>query len=306
MSFPAISTRALAGALLAAGALLCAAPAVQAQGIVAQVNNRAITSLDVAQRIRIAAMTERRRLGSREALEELVDDQAKVIEAGRVGYRVTEDGVEAEFSKLAKSNNQSTRQFEDTLRRAGLEPSALRDKMRANIAWQALLRDRVKLGSQVTREEVEAAARDKKQKAGTLTEFTLIPVVFIVPPGSSPGARIAAANAARNRFTSCETGLESLRSMPDVFVRPTIVRNSDDLNPPLRQTFEKTAVGRMTPPSAGEQGIEVIAVCNKRSLNNPGAENAAVADELSVKKVEGSSKAYLAEIRKKVTIKYNR
>jgi peptidyl-prolyl cis-trans isomerase SurA len=307
MSHSTLTLRLLAGAFVVAGALVGAAPAAQAQGIVAQVNNRAITSLDVAQRVRIAAMTERRRLGTREALEELIDDQVKVIEAGRVGYRVTEEGVEAEFLKLAKANGQGTRQFEDTLRRAGLEPAAVRDKMRAGIAWNALLRDRVKLGSQVSSEEVEAAAREKKSKTGdSITQYTLIPVVFIVPTGASPGSRVAAANAARSRFTSCETGFDALRTMPDVYVRPSITRTSDDLTPQLRQTFDKTPVGRMTAPAPGEQGIEVIAVCNKRQLNNPSGDKAAVAEELTEKKVQGGTKAYLAELRKKVTIKYHR
>jgi peptidyl-prolyl cis-trans isomerase SurA len=300
------ASRALLAAVALTGALLLSAPNAVAQGIVAQVNNRAITSLDVSQRVRIAAMTERRRIGTREALEELIDDQAKVIEATRVGYRVTDDGVETEFGKLAKANHQSTREFEQTLRGAGLEPNALRDKMRANIAWQALLRDRIKLGTKVTRSEVETAADEKKRSTGKVMEYTLVPVVFIVPPGSAPGGRVAAANAARNRFSSCETGFDALRSTPDVFVRPTMVRNSDDLSKELRAMFEKTPVGRMTAPAAGEQGIEAIAVCGKREISGSGNDLSAVADELSEKKVNAGSKAYLADIRKKVTIKYHR
>lgn len=289
-----------------AGALVLAAPAAQAQGIVAQVNNRAITSLDVAQRVRIAAAIERRRIGTKEALEELIDDQAKVIEAGRVGYRVTEEGVDAELTKIAKSNGQNLRQFEDTLRRSGLEPAAVRDKFRANIAWQALTRDRVKLGTNVSRAEVESASSERR-RAEKVIEYTLIPVVFIVPPGSSPGARIAAANAARGRFTGCDDGFEAMRSLQDVVVRPSTIRRSNDLSKPLQALFDKTPVGKMTAPAAGEQGIEVIAVCAKRDMTSSEATDlAAVAEELSEKKMQSSSKPYLAELRKKVTIRYHR
>lgn len=298
--------RAMLAAAALAGALFSLPAAAVAQGIVAQVNNRAITSLDVSQRVRIAAMTERRRLGTREALEELIDDQAKVIEATRVGYRVTEEGVEAEFAKLAKANQQSVRQFEQTLRGAGLEPGALRDKMKANIAWQALLRDRVKLGTNVTRSEVETAASEKKRSVGKVIEYTLVPVVFIVPPGASPASRVASANAQRAKFTSCETGFDVLRATPDVFVRPTMVRSSEDLSKELKAMFEKTPVGRMTPPAAGEQGIEAIAVCGKRDTSANSTDLSAVAEELGEKKVNAGSKAYLADLRKKVTIKYHR
>lgn len=289
-----------------AGALLLGVPAAQAQGMVAQVNNRAITSLDVAQRVRIAAMIEHRRIGTKEALEELIDDQAKIIEANRVGYRVTEDGVEGEFAKIAKSNGQSTRQFEDVLRRAGLEPSAVRDKLRANIAWQALTRDRAKLGTNVTRAEVESAAAQRKTAEKTI-EYTLIPIVFVVPPGSSPGARISAANAARSRFTDCDTGFDAMRALPDVVVRPSVVRNSNDLTKPLKALFEKTPVGRTTPAAAGESGVEIIAVCGKRDVSGAsGGDLVAVADDLSEQKIKSTTKGYLAEIRKKVTIRYHR
>lgn len=293
-------------AAVLAGAMLLAAPGAQAQGIVAQVNNRAITSLDVSQRVRIAAMIERRRIGAKEALEELIDDQAKIIEAQRVGYRVTEDGVEGEFAKIAKSNGQSTRQFEDVLRRSGLEPAAVRDKLRANIAWQALTRDRAKLGSNVTRAEIETASAERR-KADKVVEYTLIPIVFVVPPGASPSSRAAAANAARARFTDCETGFDAMRALPDVVVRPSMVRSSADLSKPLTALFEKTPVGRTTPASNGEHGVEIIAVCNKRDISKANSGDiAAVADDLSEQKIKSTTKGYLAEIRKKVTIRYHR
>lgn len=293
-------------ALALAGALFAAAPGAQAQSIMAQVNNRAITGMDVAQRVRIAALVDRRRLGSREALEELIDDQAKIIEASRIGYRINDEGVDNEFNKIAKSNGQNPREFEDVLRRSGLEPSAVRDKLRANLAWQALLRDRVKLGTQVTRAEVESAAGERK-RGERVVEYSLIPVVFVVPPGASPGSRVASANAARAKFTGCDNGFDSLRSMPDVFVRPMIVRTSGDLTKPLAALLDKTPVGKMTPPAAGEQGIESIAVCSKRdTTGSEASDTAAVAESIAEKKVQTSSKAYLAEIRKKVTIRYHR
>lgn len=296
----------LALAAFLAGSLLAAAPGAQAQSILAQVNNRAITGMDVAQRVRIAALVDRRRLGSREALEELIDDQAKIIEAHRIGYRINDENVENELIKIAKSNGQNPREFEDVLRRSGLEPNAVRDKLRANLAWQALLRDRVKLGTNVSRAEIESAAGERK-RGERIIEYSLIPVVFVVPPGASPGARAAAANAARAKFTGCDTGFDALRAMPEVFVRPMIVRTSKDLSAQLAALLDKTPEGKMTPPAAGEQGIESIAVCRKRdTTGSEASDTSAVADSLAEKKVHSSSKAYLAEIRKKVTIRYHR
>lgn len=286
---------------MAAG-LAAQAPA-QAQSVVALVNNRPITSFDIEQRIRIAALVERRRLDRRAALNELVDDQVKLIEARRIGYRVTDEGVETEYLKFAKNNRQTEREFSDNLRKAGLQPVALRDKIRADLAWVVLVRDLQRKGGQVSNDELDIALSERS-KAGVVTEYSLRQVVFIVPRGSNPGARVGLANAARARFTSCETGFDELRSLPDVAIRAPIVRTSEDLSKPLKALLDKTSVDRMTPPSPTNEGVELVAVCGKKERASSASQRANVATDLSEKKTLESAKVYLAELRKKVDIKY--
>ena len=299
MAAPAV----FAATLLISAGFAAQMPA-QAQSVVAMVNNQPITSFDIEQRIRIAALVERRRLDRKSALSELIDDQVKLIEARRVGYRVTEDGVEAEYVKLAKGNRQTEREFSDNLRKAGLQPSALRDKIRSDLAWVVLLRDRQRKGSQVTNAELESAVAEKRSKEGKITEYTLRQVVFIVPRGTAPGSRLAAANAARGRFTSCETGFDALRALPDVALRAPIVRSSNDISAALRQLLDKTPVGRMTAPSPTTEGVELVAVCDKKERENSSAQRSDVAVELSEKRVNENAKSYITELRKKVEIKY--
>lgn len=292
-------------AALAFGAPIGAALApAAAQSVLALVNNRAITNFDVQQRVRIAAMIERRRITPKAALQELIDDQVKLIEAGRVGYRITTEGVDAEFTRIAKGNRQTVEQLNETLRRSGIQPEALRESMRAGLAWEALLRDRSRLGSQVSNSELDTAVEEERRKAGTITEFELVQVLFIVPQGVSPGARMQAANAARSRFTSCETGLDELRSMQDVAVRDRTVRTSAELPKPTVDQLNKTPVGRMMAPSVSAQGIELVAVCGKAERNNPAAQRSSVAQVLQQKKAGETAKTYIETLRKKVNIRY--
>jgi peptidyl-prolyl cis-trans isomerase SurA len=294
-------------ALAAAAALLLGlAPATpaRAQAIAALVNSRPVTQFDIDQRIRIAALIERRQLGRKAALEELVDDQVKLIEAQRVGYRVTEEGVAGEYLKLAKGNRQSANEFDETLKRTGIQPSSLRDKIRADLAWVVLLRDQQRRGGEISNTEIEEAIAEKRKKDGSVIEYTLRPVVFIVPQGGAPASRIAAANAARARFTSCETGFDELRALPDVAIRAPIIRSSDDLGKPLRALLEKTPVNRMTPPSASSEGVEIVAVCEKKERASTTALRSNMVVELAEKKVNEKAKVYLRELRAKTEIKY--
>jgi peptidyl-prolyl cis-trans isomerase SurA len=277
-----------------------------AQAVMALVNNRPVTSFDVDQRIRIAQLVERRRLDRRSALNELVDDQVKLLEARRIGYRITDEGVEQEFSKLARANRQNDRQFEDTLRAAGLSANAIRDKIRADLAWTTLLRDRARRGSQISNEEIERELAERRRNQTIITEYEVRTVVFIVPRGASPASAERAAAAARGRFSSCETGFDELRDVKDVAIRSPVIRTSQELPKALRDVLDKTPVGRLGPPSRTDQGIEMFAVCAKRDRDNPGTLRSNIAAELAEKRITDGARAYLDELRKKVDIRYPR
>lgn len=295
-------------ALLALAGLFAGGTPVPAaaQAVLALVNNRPVTSFDVEQRIRIAQLVERRQLDRRSALSELIDDQVKYIEARRIGFRITEEGVEQEFSRLARTNRQSDRQFEDALKSAGLSANAIRDKIRADLAWTSLLRERVRRGSQISNEEIERELAERRRGQAVVTEYEVRVVVFIVPPGASPAGAERTAAAARGRFSSCESGFEELRTMRDVAVRAPVIRNSQELPKNLRDILDKTPVGRLGPPARTDQGIEMFAVCAKRERENPGTQRSNIATELAEKRVADGAKAYLDELRKKVEIRYSR
>lgn len=294
----------LLAALLAFGAVH--SPRVEAQNVLATVNSQPITNFDVAQRIRIAALTERRRLDNRSALQELIDDQVKLIEARRIGYRITDEGVDQEFQRLARGNRQTESEFNETLRRAGIEPSALRNKMRAGTAWQVLLRDQARRGTQVTNEEIEKALAEERKKRGEVIDYELQSVIFVVGGGQSPAERERAANAARGRFTSCETGLESFRELRDVAIRPPVLRSTETMPDQLKALLARTPVGRLTPPFRSEQGIEMVAVCSKKERDNTPALRGEIAAELAEKKVTSNAQSYLQDLRKKVDIRMMR
>ncbi|OYU47645.1 MAG: hypothetical protein CFE31_14270 [Rhizobiales bacterium PAR1] len=289
---------------LALGMGLALPAPVAAQGVVALVNSRPVTNFDIDQRIRIAALIERRALGRKPALEELIDDQVKLIEAARVGYRVTDEGVAAEYLKMAKGARQSEREFDETLKRSGIQPNSLRDKIRADLAWVVLLRDQQRRGGEISNAELDQAIAEKRKSEGAVTEYTLRQVVFIVPRGGAPGSRIAAANAVRAKFTSCETGFDEIRTLPDVALRAPIVRASNDIGKALRDLLDKTPVNRMTPPSASPEGIEIVAVCEKKERSVTTALRSNMVVELAEKKVNEKAKVYIKELRAKTEIKY--
>ena len=283
-------------------------PGAWAQNVLAVVGRVAITDFDVQQRIRIAQLVDRRKLDSKSALQELVDDQIKQIEAVRLGYRVTEDGVDNEFSRIAKLNRQTIGQFEEALRRAGIEPNAMRDKFRAEISWNAILRDQTRRGADLSAAEIDQAVAEEQRKQRQVIDYQLRSVIFIVPNNApeTAGERERAAVAARARFNSCATDFEELKGQADIAVRPPVNRSSDSFSPEFAALLEKTPVDRMTAPQRSEQGIEVIAVCAKTPRDASANLRNDVIAALSEKKLMERSKALLAELRAKTNVQYKR
>jgi peptidyl-prolyl cis-trans isomerase SurA len=290
---------------VALAALLTSAP-VRAQAVLAMVNQQPVTSFDVAQRIRLAQLTDGRRLSQQAALQELIDDRVKLFQARKVGYRVTDEGVEAEYSRIARGGGRTNAQFEAALRQSGIEPSALRDKIRADLAWQVILREEARKGSDVPSAELEAAIQKEMKNRRTITDYQLQSVIFVVPRGTNPGERERAANAARGRFTNCETGFDELRTMRDVAVRQSQYRSTEGMAETLVKVLERTPVGRLTPAFRTEQGIEMVAVC-ERKVREPSANlRSEVAASLMERRITETARKYLQELRKSVDIRMMR
>jgi len=292
----------LAAIVSLAALLLGSAPAV-AQGTVASVNGEPITSRDVDQRMRVASLIFRQPLTRPAAIQELIDDKVKMNESRRIGMRVTPAHMDEMMSKMAASARQNQMQFEQNLVKAGIDPDALKAKITAQTVWSELLRQRART-SNISNAELNAEVESRAAKGeARITDYVVRQVIFVVPPGSSPGQRERDASASRAKFTDCETGVETMRTLRDVAVKERIGRASTELSKGMLDLLEKTPVGRLTTPYRTEQGIEMLAVCEKKEREDNIQLRSRIEQEMQSKRTEGSASAYLAELRAKADIK---
>ncbi len=295
-----VFARSIAAALFLS--LVSAAPAM-AQGAAATVNGEPITARDVEQRMKVSGMLFRQPLSRQAALQELIDDRVKLGEGRRLGMRVTPQGLDEALGRLASSGRQTPVQFEQNLIRAGIDPEQVKAKLNAQIVWGELLRQRTRSGS-VSNAELNAELERRMAKGeARVTDFVVRQVIFVVPTGTAPGQREREANAARGRFTDCEAGVEYLRTLRDVAVKERISRSSNELPKQTADLLQKTPVGRLTAPFRSEQGVEMLAVCEKNDrLDNIQLRNQ-IEQEILAKRSQGTAEQFLQELRKKAEIR---
>jgi peptidyl-prolyl cis-trans isomerase SurA len=295
-------------ALALAAAIASACPTGARAQVAALVNGDPITVLDVSQRMRLSEISTHKPQTREEALNELINEKLKLQIARRYIINITDRDVEQAFNGMARHAGLDVRQFSEALAKAGISVPALKERIRADIGWGAIIRGKFQGSLQVGEKEVVAAAQARKKDdkpAPGAFQFKLRQILFIVPRGSPAtayDARKKEAEALRARFQSCEDGLASARTLRDVTVRDEITRSSLDVPAKQREVLDETPVGRLTPPGVTQLGVEVFAVCSKEPTHGDSQEEREAREEISNQRYEQQSKRFLEELRRSAMI----
>lgn len=291
--------------LICAALLGCAlgSPSAKAQQLLVLVNGDPITSYDVAQRIRMHQLLERKSMGNKEALEELIDERLKIQQARRLTVEIDDADVERMYAGMAQRSGRTPQQLTESLAQSGLDARTFKSKLRADYIWSQYVRSRS--GAVMVRDQdVVAALKQRGETELTATEYQLRPIVFVVPRGGNAAGRLSDANALRGRFTDCDSGIEIAKGMREVVVRPPVLRLSSEMPQGLRQLLDKTEVGRLTPPEVTQTGVEIFAVCDKRQVKGESSAKREIKDQLTTSQFNVESKKLLQDLRKQAMIQY--
>lgn len=298
------SRRILSTALAALLAGFVASTA-QAQ-IVLYVTGQPITAYDIEQRGKLIALGGKPK-SRQEVINELIDDKVKVLAGKRFNFEMSQAEVDSAFANIARNAGASTDQFSKMLESRGVNPNTLKARLKADLTWNQIIRGR--FGQQLNPSEkdiFEAEMQSSEQKEAGI-EYTLHPITFVVPRGSPASvieARKREADALRQRFQSCSTGLPFARALREVVVRAPIRRNSADLSPALREILAKVEVGKVTPPEITQGGVEVFALCEKKETNADSPTKRKMRDEIFQRRFQKLADSYLKELRAQAMIEY--
>jgi peptidyl-prolyl cis-trans isomerase SurA len=294
----------LAGALVAAS-LATSCPAA-AQQVVAFVNGSPITTYDIEQRSKFMQLSTHKTPSRQEVLDSLIDETIKTQEAQRYGMDAPAADLDRALAGMSSRTGMSLEQFTHALAAQGVGIQTVRSRMRAEIAWNQLVRARFPATLSIAEKEVREAAEKKGGEGDAVSyDYRLRQILFIVPKGSPQSlidGRIREAEALRGRFENCQEGLTFARGLRDVAVRDPVRRSSTDLPENLRQVLNSTPVGKLTKPEVSSQGVAVFAVCEKRENKTDTQRTRAAQQELFNSRFDAQSKRYLSELRRSAMI----
>jgi peptidyl-prolyl cis-trans isomerase SurA len=274
------------------------------------VNGLPITGLDIEQRQKLERLSTQKAISRDQAFKLLVDDRLKITAAKRYGIELSDAEVDSSFADIASRSRQTPQQFEQVLLRQGIAASALKDRIRADVVWQQLIRGKYGASLQVSEGELANAMQTQnagKDEVGYV--YTLRPVVVVIPRGSSEAvieAKRREAESVRSRFQGCNEGIAMVRGLRDVVVRDIVRRTSADVSAQLREMLSKLELGRLSPPEPTPQGLQMFALCEKRQTSSDTPEKRDLKEKIYTERYQREAKKLLEEIRRQAMIEYRR
>ncbi|MCF3935539.1 SurA N-terminal domain-containing protein [Acuticoccus sp. M5D2P5] len=293
-------------ALLVVLMLAPTAPA-SATSIVAVVNGSPITSYDVGQRERLLRLTGTQGALSSMALDELIDEKLQLNAARQANVTIDEGDVDRAIGEIAGRVKLSAGQLGQALSQQGVNIKTLRDRIRAQIAFNRLVRARFQAESQVTEQDLVAALLkdDTLERQIETAEYTLQQVIVAMPENPS-AQRLAEANRIasklRAEFNGCANGIELVKKTRNVVVRPFGRRTESELTNDVQDALKDVPVGKLAAPIETPRGLVLFAVCDKKTMQSTNAAMKALEPELANERGEQFSKQYLRQLRRDAVI----
>ncbi|MTH95758.1 peptidylprolyl isomerase [Roseibium sp. RKSG952] len=272
------------------------------------VNDEPITSYDISQRAKLIRLTQRKSnaVSRREAEQELIDEVLQQAEAKRLGVSISQSQVDGAFGNIARGVKLSPGQLSTALRQNGVNPQTLKDRLKAQLAWQQTVRRRFQATIEISESDVIAALRKMDgAKKSTSVEYDLQQVIVVVPKKSSNSfrnQRLRESREIRSKFNSCETAGALFGQYREVVLRPVGRRLETELPGVMRESVEGVEPGRLTEPQKTERGYEMLAVCGKREIASDVAARTEIENELRAREGEQLSRRYIMDLRRSATI----
>ncbi len=267
------------------------------------VNKAVITSGDIARRVAFLRLQRQKGDLNKQARSQLIDESLKRQEIARQGMSVSTQDVDAAFARFSASNKLSVPQMSQIIEKAGVGVEHFKAYIAISMSWPRVVNKTS--GSGTSSQEAVTRMLQNKEKPVT-NEYVLQQVIFVVPASKKgiTGKRQAEAEASRAKFPGCDQSKVFAATMKDVSIRSLGRVLEPELPTDWKPLIEK-ANGVTTGTRVTERGVEYLAICTKRQVNDDYAAEVVFRAEDLGKEKDGKNpreEKYLEDLRKKARI----
>ena len=244
------------------------------QSIVVLVNDDPITVYDIEQRQRFLAVTTQEQPSpalKKKATDMLIEERLQIQQARKLGITSNEEDVNKVLAGMAKNNNMAPEQLASALGQMGVNIKTLRDRIKAQVVWQDVVRKKFRRDVSIAQSDVDKAlggAADAEAPKEETT-FQLRQVKYEIPTDADQASiakQLAAVESVRAKVQSCSNLSSLTKDMKGFKIKTLQDQLPGSLGQPMRTLVMNAKIGQMTPPTLSGSAIEAYAVCGKHAI----------------------------------------
>ncbi|MFN3869160.1 MAG: hypothetical protein ACK4MF_08860 [Hyphomicrobiaceae bacterium] len=250
---------------------------------------------------------------SKVALKELVEERLKLQEARRNNVLATDEQISKVITQIASRNKMNEEQFAKHLAGMGVDINTMRQRFRASLSWNEVVRRRFGFQVSITERDVERFVETEAvlDDGSAGTTLTVQRVTLGLPPSLDQKAmaeRLAAAERIRQQFSGCKS-TEKIAKANGASFEQLSPRPASAIPDPARTMLLAAQDGQMIPPNVGADGVEIWALCGRKTAAAADGGPAGVGgggtsgkDERRQKELEILAKRHMKDLRQDATI----
>ena len=278
----------------------------------AVVNDEVISVLDLAMRVRLAivgagvrdSQDVRRRL-TPQVLRGLIDERLQLQEAERLDISVSDDQVAQALQQIAEQNKMTEGQFLSMLRNRGIIPTTLIDQIRAQIAWQTVIRRRLRPTISISNEEVQEVADRMAVRQGSIERR--VAEIFVAVESAAQEEE-ALANA--NRLIEQLRAGANFSGLARQFSQSGTANLGGDrgwvqdggLPEELNKALAQMGPGDISPPIRTVSGYYILLLRDMRKNEGQDIDRARIEENLTDERVNQLAQRSMQELRRAANV----
>jgi peptidyl-prolyl cis-trans isomerase SurA len=242
----------------------------------------------------------------KEALDELVEERLKLQEAKRLSATADDAQVDTILKGLAERNKMTLDQFGKHLQTMGADIKSMRERFRATLSWNDVVRRKFSHEVVINQREVDrfvatATAGDDEVEL-KLQRFTLsMPAKF---DQKSLAQRLDEAEKLRQDFKGCATGQVTASKVVNTKFEDLGSKKAATITEPTRSLLLSAKNGETVPPNVTKAGVEVYALCDRSVVKASDQKRAEYESDLKQKEFEVKARRLLRDLCQDAHIEY--
>jgi peptidyl-prolyl cis-trans isomerase SurA len=243
----------------------------------------------------------------KEALEELIDERLKLQEAKRLNVVVGDDEIDTIMRSIAEKNKMTDSQFAAHLKKMGADANVMRNRFKANMSWQQVVRRRFGHMVSISERDVDRFVEKSPVADGEGVELQVQRITLPIPAKLEQkllAQRLAEAEGLMRRGGGCGQMSANAASVAGARFENLGPRMPNTIPEPTRSLLLNARDGELLPPTVAAGGVEIWAVCGRKTVAADLQKRESVQAELRQKEFEVLAKKHLKDLRQDAAIEY--